>query len=487
MSRLAVVLIVLLGIVDAARAAPGKKYNVLFIAVDDLRPALGCAGDPHAKTPNIDRLASQGTVFRRAYCQQAVCSPSRSSHLTGRRPDTTRVYDLVTHFRKALPDVVTLPQFFKKHGYYAHGIGKIYHGGYNDEPSWSVPWEPTRGKNFGPEGQKVLGKLKAKADGTDVTRVRGLPFEAPDVADNFLNDGWTADRAIEVLKDREGKDEPFFLAVGFVKPHLPFVAPRKYWDLYDPATLPVADSSDPPIGAPPFAPQFGGELRAYHGVPKSGPLAPELARKLVHGYYAAVSYMDAQVGRVLDTLRDLELADDTVVILWGDHGWHLGDHGMWCKHTNYERATRSALVMRVPGRKAAGTATDALVEFVDIYPTLADVCGLPAPAGVEGHSFAALLHDPKRPWKTAAFSQYPRGGRNTGPLMGYAVRTDRYRYVEWRKRGTSEVVARELYDHSADPTEDRNVAGRPENREIVGRLATHLAAGWKGNAPPKKE
>ena len=351
MSRLALSLAGLAFAAGAAHADPPRKMNVLFIAVDDLKPALACAGDPHARTPNIDKLAAHGTVFNRAYCQQAVCSPSRSSLLTGRRPDTTKVYDLVTHFRDALPDVVTLPQHFKNNGYYTHGVGKIYHPGYNDEPTWSVPWEGTKGRNFGPGGQKLLGELKAKAPGQDRSKVRGLPVEAPEVADESLNDGWTASRAIEILESRKAEEGPFFLAVGFLKPHLPFVAPKAYWDLYDPAKLPVAESADPPQDAPRFAPQFGGELRAYHDIPKSGPLPAETARELVHGYYAALSYMDAQVGRVLDALEDRGLADRTVVILWGDHGWHLGDHGMWCKHTNYERATRAALVMSVPGQK----------------------------------------------------------------------------------------------------------------------------------------
>lgn len=488
MTRVALSLAAVALLAAAAHAEPAKRPNVLFIAVDDLRPALGCAGDPHAKTPNIDKLASRGTVFTRAYCQQAVCSPSRSSLMTGRRPDTTKVYDLVTHFRKALPEVVTLPQHFKNHGYFAQGVGKIYHGGYDDPPSWSVPWEGTKGRNFGTEGQRVAADLraKAKAAGEDEARVRGLPFESPDVADDYLNDGWTANRAIGILKGRKGKAEPFFVAVGFAKPHLPFVAPKAYWDLYDPTTLPVPSSSDPPKDAPRYAPQFGGELRAYHEMPKTGPVPKETARQLVHGYYAAVSYMDAQVGRVLKALDELGLADDTVVILWGDHGWHLGDHGMWCKHTNYEKATRAALVCRVPGQKAPGQKTDALVEFVDIYPTLAEVTRLPRPEGVEGYSFAPLLDDPKRPWKTAAFSQYPRaGGQGLGRLMGYAVRTDHYRYVEWRKRDGSAVVARELYDHRTDPAEDRNVADDPANKAVVERHAKILAAGWQGNAPPR--
>jgi arylsulfatase A-like enzyme len=458
---------------------------VLFVAVDDLRPQLGCYGDPLAKTPHIDTWAARGTVFNRAYCQQAVCSPSRSSLLTGRRPDTTKVYDLVTHFRTAMPDVVTLPQHFKDNGYAVRGIGKIYHGGYNDEKSWSAPWEAPKGKNFGPDGLKLFQKLTAdaKAAGTDPKQVRGLPVEAPDVPDDHLHDGWLANRGCELLRELKGQKQPFFLAVGFIKPHLPFVAPKKYWDLHDPAKLPEVPHPAAPKGAPAYSLTNSGELRQYHGEPKTGPI-PD-ARKLVHGYYACVSYMDAQFGRLMGELGKLGLADNTVVILWGDYGWHLNDHGQWCKHTNYEVATRAALLMSRPGQKAPGKKTDALVEFVDIYPTLAEVCGLPKPEGVEGYSFAPLLDNPGRPWKAAAMSQYPRaGGMGKGRLMGYAIRTDRYRLVEWRKAdGTAD--AHELYDHATDQGENVNVATRPENQEVVRRLSKQLAAGWKGNAPPK--
>lgn len=467
----------------ASEQSPRKK-NVLFISVDDLRPALACAGDPYAKTPHIDRIANKGTAFTRAYCQQAVCSPSRSSLLTGRRPDSTRVYDLVTHFRDALPDAVTLPQHFRMNGYYVHGVGKIYHNGFDDKLSWSVPWEAAKGPNFGPEGQKLLGQLiaKAKEAKQDATKVRGLPFEAPDVGDDELKDGMAALRAIEVLKACKGKEQPFFLAVGFARPHLPFVAPKKYWDLYDADKLPIATSANPPKNAPQFAPQFGGELRQYHGIPKNGPIPQATARSLVHGYYASVSYMDAQVGRLLDALTELGLADDTIVILWGDHGWHLGDHGIWCKHTNFEMATRSALVVSVPGQKAQGQKSSGLVEFVDIYPTLSDLCGLPGPKSVEGVSFAPLLDNAKMPWKTAAFSQYPRAS-GAGQLMGYAMRTEHHRYVEWRKRSGNEVVARELYDHRNDPAEDVNIAANPENRDLVTQLSKQLEAGWKKSLP----
>ncbi len=462
-----------------------EKTNVLFIAVDDLRPALGCLGDPAAKTPNIDKLAAGGTAFLRAYCQQAVCSPSRSSLLTGCRPDTTKVYDLVTHFRTHIPSVVTLPQHFKQNGYHVRGVGKIYHGGYDDPPSWSEPWERPKGFGFGPAGQKELAKAKeeAKTKNEDVTRVRGLPTEAPEVDDEYLNDGAVAKRAIELLRANKEKGQPFFLAVGFLKPHLPFVAPKKYWDMQDVSKLPKPGPAERPKDAPAFAPQNGGELRAYIDMPKSGPIPDADAKKLVHGYYAAVSYMDAQVGKVLDELKALGLDGNTVVVLWGDHGWHLGDHGMWCKHTNYEKATRAALVVRAPKQKAKDRRNRSLVEFVDIYPTLAELCGLPKPAHLEGHSFAKLLDDPNAKGKAAAFSQYPRGSKETGPLMGYAMKTDRYRYVEWRDRKTGAVKAKELYDHDVDPNEDVNIAGSPGGGVLLQNLETQMKAGWKGAAP----
>jgi arylsulfatase A-like enzyme len=392
-------------------AAEPEKLNVLFIAVDDLRPETGCYGSKLTRSPNIDRLASRGLVFNRAYCQQAVCSPSRSSLLTGRRPDTTRVYDLVTHFRTHIPDVVTLPQHFKEQGYHTQGFGKIYHGGYDDPKSWTVPhWTP-KAQGYGPEGQALMKKLREEAikKGIDLTKrqnqLRGLPWEAPDIADNALPDGATADRAIEVLN--EVKNKPFFLAVGLLKPHLPFVAPKKYWDLYKREDFKLAANPYPPKGAPAYALQNSGELRNYHGMPKNDdPFTDEQARSLIHGYHAAISYMDAQLGRVLAELDRLKLTDKTVVILWGDHGWQLGEHGMWCKHTNYETSARAPLIIAVPGQKSAGQKSDALVEFVDIYPSLANICGLPKPEGVEGTSFKPLLDDPKRPWKKAAFNQY---------------------------------------------------------------------------------
>lgn len=485
-----------------AEETPARKLNVLFIAVDDLKPELGCYGASHIKSPHIDALASEGLLFERAYCQQAVCSPSRTSLLLGRRPDTTRVYDLQTHFRKTLPDVVTLPQHFKNHGYETRGLGKIYHGGLDDPRSWSAPhWTPG-GSGYGkPETLAALAEETARlrreqGPATEVLerdpesgialrvtapkwRARGPAWEDPDVADDGLPDGKTTNEAVRLLK--ELKDRPFFLAVGYFKPHLPFVAPKRYFDLYPPEQIALAPNPDPPRNCPPIALTNWGELRAYKDIPAEGPLSDEMARDLIRAYYASVSYIDAQVGRLMATLEECGLKDNTVVILWGDHGWHLGDHGLWCKHTNFESAARVPLILRVPGQKHPGARTQALVEFVDIYPTLCELCGLPSPEGLEGTSMAPLWDDPARPWKAAAFSQYPRGS-----VMGYSMRTARFRYTEWRPRRGDQPVGVELYDHEADPQENVNLAEEPEFSAIRRRLSEQLEAGWQAAVPPTR-
>ena len=446
--------------------AADKPMNVLFIAVDDLRPTLGCYGTPVVKSPNIDTLAKSGTLFERAYVQQAVCSPSRTSLMTGQRPDTTHVWDLNTHFRKHIPDVVTLPQHFKNNGYFTQGIGKIYHGGFDDPKSWSVPHIDAKiGHSFSPEGTELLARLKREA-GKAQGKVRGLPYEAPQVDDDYLHDGAVAKKACTLLQENAQRDKPFFLAVGFLKPHLPFVAPKKYWDMYDPDELYTPETSKAPKGAPNYAPTNFGELRAYYGMPKNGPIAKKDARKLIHGYYACVSYTDAQIGRLLKQLEESGLRDNTVVVLWGDHGWHLGDHGMWCKHTNYEYATHAPLIISMPGQEKVGTKTDALVEFVDIYPTIVEACGLPKVEENAGRSLVPLLNNPKQEWAEAAFSQYPRGMGSHGYGMGYAMRTDRYRFVKWiaKKDGFTEY---ELYDLKDDPNETVNLAVDPANAELL--------------------
>jgi iduronate 2-sulfatase len=468
---------------------PASKPNVLFFAVDDLRTDIGCFGHPEAKTPNIDALAKRGMVFRRAYCQQAVCSPSRTSLLTGLRPDATKVYDLVTHFRDTVPDVTALPQHFRENGYHTVGMGKIYHPGYDDPKSWSEPHKNGTGEGYVLAENKqrmTAGNGAAKGDKKGKKKAavssRGEPFEMADVPDNAYHDGSLADMAVEKLKELKARNQPFFLAVGFLKPHLPFNSPQKYWDLYDPTKLKLADNPFRPEDAPPYAVTDFGELRNYYGVPPTGSVPDELARKLIHAYRAATSFTDANVGRVLDELDRLGLRDNTIVVLWGDHGWKLGEHASWCKHSNMENDTNAPLIFAAPGAKAAGQTTSALVEFVDVYPTLCELTGLPLPNHLQGISMKPLLDNPTRPWKTAAFSQYPRSLEGQR-LMGYALRTDRHRYVEWRDRNSGEVIAQELYDHQTDPAENRNIAGLAENSELLASLAAKLNAGWQGAKP----
>ena len=454
--------------------AGGPRRNVLFIVVDDLRPMLGCFGDQTVLSPNIDKLAARGTVFARTYCQQAVCAPSRNSVMTGLRPDSIGIYDLGTFFRTKVPNAVTLPQQFRLHGYHSEGMSKIYHvghGNYDDKESWSVPsWRPGG-------GTVPIAPAAPKPTTTPAPRPAAsqAPTGAPEVADNALSDGKTADHAIERLQAL--KDQPFFLAVGFLKPHLPFIAPKKYWDLYDPAKFELPKVRDLPEGAPRYAGNNAGELRTYAGVPKTGPISDDDARRLIHGYHACVSYTDAQIGRVLDELDRLHLRDNTIVVLWGDHGWHLGDHGMWAKHTDYEYATHSALIVSAPGQKAPGKRTEAITEFVDIYPTLCDLCDVPRPTAqtLEGLSFAPLLDDPTRPWKQAAYSQWPKKIPDQGEGMGHSVRTQRYRLTEWTVPGT-DFSELELYDYELDPEETKNLAKLPEHANTVAELKSLLHA-----------
>ena len=467
----------------SARAA--NKRNVLFISVDDLRPELNCYGASHIHSPNIDRLASRGTLFNRAYCQLAVCNPSRASLMTGLRPDTSRVWSLPTHFRDNVPDVVTIPQHFMNKGWHSQGMGKIYHTGHgnrNDTYSWSVPHKVPRINNYLSEANQNIRSENRKKNKADKTHrwTNGPPTEVMDVPDHAYKDGATTELAIRTM--REKKDEAFFLAVGFSKPHLPFCAPKKYWDLYDASKIELPDNPYPAKGSPDYALASFGELRKYHGIPGKGPVSDEQAIRMIHGYYACVSYVDALVGQLLGTLDALGLRENTSVVLWGDHGWKLGEHGSWCKHSNVELDTNSPLICSDPDLPK-GHVSDALVEFVDIFPSLCGMSGLDVPAHVEGDSFVPLMRNPKQPWKTAAFSQYPRG-RNR---MGYSMRTDQYRYTEWVTRDDKrDILARELYDHIKDPAENLNVAGDAAYASVVPELAKQMLAGWKSARPPGK-
>lgn len=444
------------------------QKNVLLICVDDLKPLLGCYGEPAIQSPNMDRLAARGVLFERAFCNQAVCAPSRNALMTGLRPSTIGIYDLGTNFRKSVPEAVTVAQYFMKHGYETHALGKIMHVGHGngeDAASWSVPhWKPKAGH------YQLKESMSSPRQPKNGTALRGTPTECADVPDTAYADGQIADEAIARLKAfKHNPDKPFFMGVGFMKPHLPFVAPKKYWDLYQRDTFPLPTLKTPPIGAPEFAPTTWGELRQYSDIPNLGPLDDAKTRLLIHGYHAATSYMDAQLGRVLDALQETGLAKDTIVLLWGDHGWHLGDHGMWCKHTNYEQAAKIPLIVCAPGLSKVGVKTGALAETVDIYPTLCELAGLPAPKGLDGTSFVAALKDPSAKTKEAVFHVYPRKN-----MIGRAVRSGHYRLIEWKVIGASpETAILELYDYEKDPLETRNLA--KDKPEVVAHLRAILA------------
>ncbi len=470
-----------------ATAQAAEKPNVLFIAVDDLRPQLGCYGDKLVKSPHIDRLARHGMVFNRAYCQQALCSPSRISLLSGLRPATTKIYAIGPTLRSHVPDALTLPELFKQQGWFTRSLGKVFHVGIDDPQSWSEPsWQPSAPR-FGLKGRALVAEraLQMKAagktipeKGPDRPTYAGPAFESVDCDDEGLADGDIARKAVESLRELAGKPQPFFLGVGFLNPHVPWVAPKKYFDLYKVDELPLPDNRYVPRDAPSFAARSGDDFYWYGNVPQDRNVTPEFGRQCLQGYLAAISYVDAQVGRLLDEVERLHLTASTIIVLWGDHGYYMGEHNWWGgKHNNYEGATRAPLIVSAPGMKMAGQRTEALVDFVDIYPTLADLAGLRVPDRLDGISFCPVLNDPKRAWKKAAFSQYPKGG-----FLGTAMRTDRYRYVEWTDKG-GKVAARELYDHQIDPQENQNLADRPEQAGLVEQLGRQMQAGWRGALP----
>lgn len=456
------------------------RPNVLFIAVDDLACTLGCYGDLIAKTPNIDRLAATGVSFQRAYNQLPLCNPTRASIMTGLRPDQIKVYDLDRHFRDEVPNVVTLPQAFQKAGYFAARVGKIYHynvpasigtDGFDDPPSWNRTVNP-KGRDKTDEAMVFNAEPHRKISGA-------LSWLAADGADEEQTDGMIATEAIKIMTERqaEDKDEPFFLAVGFFRPHTPYVAPKKYFDLYPTSGLrlpfaPDDDRADIPTAA--FA----------HNCPVPNyNLDRTMLIKATQAYYACVSFIDAQVGRLLDSLDELGLAENTIVVFWSDHGYHLGEHqGVWQKRTLFEQGARAPLVIRAPA--TAGTqACNRIVEFVDIYPTLTDLAGVGAPRGLAGRSLGPLLRNPLADWDGCAVTQVlrPADDRLPKQVMGCSIRTHRYRYTEWGE-GESGV---ELYDHATDPGEFRNLAMNPDatSKAIIAQLQPKLRARASGKVP----
>lgn len=442
------------------------RPSVLFIAVDDLRVDLGCYGSPDVRTPNIDRLAQQSLLFERAYCQQAVCNPSRASLMTGLRPDTLRIWNLPVHFRERYSDIVSLPQCFRQAGYFTQGIGKLFHNWRQktegDPVAWSVPEELHYNTHYADTPQ-VKGDVPPNLMSVGKNECRDVPDEA-------YFDGRIATKAVAAIERIAERDQPFFLGVGFWKPHLPFNAPKKYWDLFDQSSLTIVQRRQPPDDVPEIALHNGQELLRRLG---HRPTTEEVF-ELRHGYVAAIAYLDAQIGKVLDALKSSGRADSTIIVFWSDHGFHLGEHDLWCKTSNFELDARVPMMISVPGMKAAGQKTDTLVELLDLYPTLTDLAGLTPPAHLQGRSLKPLLDGASLP-TTPAFTQHPRPAYYKGAVpevMGYSMRTERYRYTEWRNMVTTELVGRELYDHSTDPAETRNIVS--ESGYPVARLAEQM-------------
>ncbi len=505
------------------RTKPVEKPNILFIAVDDLKPILGCYGNDLIKTPNIDRLAANGTVFSQNYCQQAVCGPTRASIMTGMRPDHTKIWDLKTRMRDVNPDIMSLPQYLITQGYSTQGIGKIYDPRCVDKeldvPSWSVPFYKNSDDYYSkitgepayyyqlPETKSLIEKyiLEAKDQGLDAKDIRDYVLtkvkpavENADVPDNAYIDGANTLHAKDILVELSKKSEPFFLAVGITKPHLPFVSPKKYWDLYNREDMPVAEYQKQALNSPSIGYHKSGELRSYTDIPelasftdqKTGIGLPlDKQKELIHGYYAAVSYADAQVGILLNTLDSLGLSENTIIVLWGDHGWHLGDHDLWCKHTNFEQATHAPLIISAPWIKASKTASAS--EFVDVFPTLCDLSGLDIPVQLDGNSLVPIMKNPEMRVKDYSVSQYPRSGNyeeanrlgySDGKYMGYSIRTEQYRYTIWMSNDYRSIqafdeklmVANELYDYKKDPNETVNVVNEKEYAEVVKKMHAEM-------------
>lgn len=511
-----------------ASAFAADKPNILFIAIDDLRPELGCYGSTAVKSPNLDALAAEGLRFDRAYCQEAICSPSRASLLSGLRPNQTGITHNYVQFRDLNPDVITLPQHFMAHGYETVSSGKIFHRPGDDPQSWSRPPATKKtpfkkpGYTFALKENHELRERNRKemfekyGEAAKRGLASGPAFECADVPDHAYVDGYNTQVAITTLKDMVEKDaeKPFFLALGFKLPHLNWVAPKKYWDLYDREKIKLASQTVGPENGAQVGLHASFELRVRANIPKIGPMGDGLSRTLLHAYYASVSYVDAQIGKMIAALEDEGVRDNTIIIVWGDHGWHLGEMGIWGKATNYEIATRVPLILSTPDMKNRGKGTDALVELVDIYPTLCELAGIPTPEHAVGKSFAPLIEDPEQAWKELAVSQFPSPAlrewaanplspemRETffGPLieevegriiaqhgdawdrdlfenhlMGYAARSPRYRLVLWKddRDWSAEPVFVELFDHENDPTETVNVAA--DHPEVVAELAAKL-------------
>lgn len=496
--------------------AQKSKPNILFIIVDDLKPALGCYGNKVVHSPNIDKLASTSTTFTSAYCQQAICGPTRASLLTGLRPDRTKIWDLKAKLREANPDVTTLPAYFKSNGYTTIALGKVFDQSNVDRGGDSLSWSiPIKNKFKLAEGFKDIAygiyqspaiKLIVKSEnnqdkdeqdfyGPNKNPKIRYATECLNVPDDAYLDGAMADYAIDVLSELEKSRQPFFMAIGFKKPHLPFIAPKKYWDLYDRSTIELAEFQDKALYSPEIAYHNAGELRSYSAdlnpISERGnnlKLTSEKQRELIHGYYACISYTDAQIGKLVNALNKSNLINNTIIVIIGDHGWHLGDHSLWCKHSVYEQAVRTPLIVKAPGI-TNGKKFEGLVEFVDIYPTLCILAGLPISNNLDGISLMPALLNSDWNGKEYAVSQYPRGaGDGAKEVMGYSLRTKQFRFTEWVNGFTTNtsfyetnVQAIELYDYQKDPLETENIANRPDMTTVLADLRKKLHQFYKSS------
>lgn len=436
-----------------------EKPNILFIAVDDLRPELACYGHPIVKSPNIDKLAETGLMFLNAYCNVPVCGASRASLLTGIRPTNNRFVGYNTYAKKDMPEAVSLPEHFRKNGYHAISNGKVFHHIDDIPESWSEdPWNPAVDASSYLDYQTDTN-LDILKNGIS----RGLPYESADVSDDKYFDGQIAAKTIADLQRFKEGGTPFFLAAGFLKPHLPFNAPEKYWNIYPQDKIHLPENYFRPENAPDAAIHDFGELRSYYGIPADGPVSNDMALKLIHGYYACVSYVDAQIGKVLEALETLGLAENTIVVLWGDHGWQLGEHSLWCKHANFKTSLHSPLIIRAPGFKE-NQISEALVEFVDVFPSLCDLAGLEKPSQLQGKSFLPLLENADIPWKDAVYSRFS---------LGESIITSNYLYTEWFEK-EGKPFAEMLYDHRIDPHENHNIVNDSAISETIKNLRKRL-------------
>ncbi len=490
-----------------------NNYNVLLVSFDDLRPELGCYGNEVIQTPNLDNFASEGVAFTNAFCQVSISAPSRASLMTGLRPDSTRVWHLADKFRNTIPDVTTLPQYFQQHGYYTVGIGKQFHNHMPDSISFDEP-------DLRPEEYKIGNMIDRDAENfyydedikKELAKVReerlkknpnayaggwgyGRVMEDSDAPDNAFYDGAQTELALETIHRIKDQDQPFFLSLGYFRPHLPFVAPKKYWDLYNRDSIPMATNPYLPKDSPIMAINSSYELMGcydmYSNHPSIYQQPEDTARMLKHGYYASVSYIDACFGKLMEGLKEMGLDKNTIILIYGDHGWKLGEHRSWCKQTVYDNDTHVPLIVNAPDIKAKGQQCDRLVELVDIFPTLSDLAGIQPPKYLQGASMKPLLENPEQQWKSAVFSQHhrrPKESPDKQRYMGYSMRTEKYHFVEWYywdddKKLKGDYVTSELYDSMNDPDENINISGELENKEVIKGLSEQLHNGWRKALP----